>query len=29
MNDPEASHMNDNKTYVNEILEFLQEENLT
>jgi len=28
-NDPEASHVNDNKAYVNEILQFLQEENLT
>ena len=29
MNDPEASQVNDNKACVNEILEFLQEENLT
>ena len=29
MNDPEASHVNDNRAYVNEVLEFLQEENLT
>jgi len=29
MNDPKASHVNDNKAYVKEVLEFLQEENLT
>jgi len=27
-NDPEASHVNDNKAHVKEVLEFLQEENL-